>query len=224
MAAPQSIALSPRAKNLTDRRFGRLVAQQPVRLKDGTLGWYCLCDCGQDSSVLARSLVKGITTSCGCKQKSMWKQNLPSRRTHGMKGTPVYKVWSNMKERCQREGHKSYADYGGRGITVCDRWLSFEEFYADMGDPPKGYTIERDDVNGNYEKGNCRWVPMPEQYLNRRDTHYLTAFGETKPAVLWAKDPRCKATKVSLYKRLEAGWSDERAITTPMRMGKAWGR
>jgi hypothetical protein len=204
-------------------RFGKLVINERVK-KSGKLMWRCTCDCGNSTVVDNSRLGRGTTRSCGCQKMAGFIRTRGNRRTHGKKGTPVYKCWGNMIERCYRAKHKSFKDYGGRGITVCERWRkSFEAFIADMGEPAAGMTLDRIDVNGNYEPGNCRWVPWAEQYLNRTDNHLLTAFGETKPAILWARDPRCMATRTSLYKRLANGWGHERAITEPMqKRGPRW--
>lgn len=210
---------TPPRVDLTGRRFGMLVVLSRKKMPDGVGMWECRCDCGALTISDANRLNRGKKKSCGCNQIAaislMWGK---TNRKHGYKGKPVYKCWGNMIGRCHRPNHKSFMHYGGRGIVVCDRWrASFEAFLADMGDRPgRGYFIDRIDVNGNYEPGNCRWVPMSQQYLNRTDNHLLTAFGETKPVILWARDPRCKATRASLYKRLKNGWSHERAITKPM--------
>lgn len=134
---------------------------------------------------------------------------------HGKRTSRVYKIWQSMRERCNSPRNASYPRYGGRGISVCERWHAFENFYADMGDPPAGYSLERIDVNGNYEPSNCKWIPLGEQALNRTSTRFLTAFGETKSIPMWLKDSRCKVGRPVLGKRLENGWDDERALSVP---------
>lgn len=124
--------------------------------------------------------------------------------THGMRHTPIYNVWCHMKARCQRVTDPDFRHYGGRGIKVCERWQSFEAFYADMGDRPEGHSIERKDTNGNYEPSNCEWIPATEQPRNTRRTRYAILNGErmifadvarklsvsTGLVTLWAKGQR----------------------------------
>ena len=156
-----------RPLNLQGGVYGRLavIDKAPSQSK-GTL-WNCLCDCGQVSVVRGTSLIKGGTKSCGC-------LNLEKRTKHGdTKGTGwtvEYGAWENMKSRCYNENATGYEDYGGRGIKVCDRWLaSYENFLEDMGRKPgKGYSIDRINVDGNYEPSNCRWTTTFEQARNKR--------------------------------------------------------
>jgi len=205
--------------NLLGNRYGMLVVIDFARTRWGTPAWLCRCDCGNTSVVDSRRLRIGITKSCGCQQTVRIRQWIKSggSRKHGCRHTRAYKCWSSMKERCLHPWHKSYANYGGAGVTICERWLnSFENFLADMGQPPKGYTIDRIDTRGNYEPGNCRWATNKEQQRNKTNNRLLTAFGETKPAVVWLEDPRCAANRTALYKRLENGWDHERAITQPL--------
>lgn len=111
------------------------------------------------------------------------------RKTHGMSETRECRVWRHMKERCQNVKAINFADYGGRGIKVCDRWRdSFEAFYVDMGPCPKGWTIDRKNSNGNYEPGNCRWLDMRGQQNNRRDNVLIEYNGRTQTMAEWARE------------------------------------
>ncbi len=143
--------------------------------------------------------------------------NKPKRVPHGHATngiSPTYHSWAGMTARCTNEGHRNYALYGGRGITVCDRWLSFPNFLADMGEKPRGLSLDRIDGNGNYEPSNCRWATATEQARNRSNTRTLTLNGETRPLAEWAE--RTGIHPATLSDRVHHGWTDERALTEPV--------
>lgn len=165
--------------DLTGKRFGSLVV---VGLDTGHPGkgtrWICQCDCGNYVSVFSGNIKRGLTRSCGCLRRNKLRKQ---KTTHGMSKTRLYMTWNNMIKRCYNKRCLSFKNYGARGITVCEEWKSFEPFYKWAVE--NGYaddlTIDRIDVNGNYEPSNCRWATKKEQSNNKRSTHYLDYNGKT---------------------------------------------
>lgn len=167
--------------DLSGRRFGRLSVlclhgKKPNGYHaNGTplykLTWLCQCDCGTTAVVNGKELRNGESRSCGCLKA----EELGDRsRTHGMTRQREYRSWQAMKERCHNPSHWKYKDYGGRGIAVCNRWLnSFENFYEDMGKCPARFTLDRINIDGNYEPSNCRWADAVTQAKNRRGVGYF---------------------------------------------------
>lgn len=155
-------------KNHCGLRYGALVVQQHAGKRNNGHQWLCVCDCGQKTVVAACHLVSGHTQSCGCR---LVQKSRPAKTR-----TPEFWVWCGMKSRCKSKD----SAYGGRGIKVCERWQkSFENFIADMGTRPSPkHTIERVDVNGDYEPSNCKWIPKSEQSENTTRTHWVYFQGE----------------------------------------------
>jgi hypothetical protein len=154
--------------DLTGRKFGRLQVVQRLARTSSGIQWLCLCDCGAKTIVSRSNLAYGGSKSCGCLRKEI---SFVNAFRHGHKGSSEYAIWVEMRHRCRNPAHKQYADYGGRGIDVCQRWDSdFLAFLNDMGPRPRGRSIDRINNNGNYEPGNCRWATPLQQTHNRRNS------------------------------------------------------
>lgn len=157
------------AIDITNTRFSRLTALEPLRSGKNGIIWRCRCDCGNEIEVKTSLLRNGNTKSCGCARKDSLRKLMTTHgATHNRTKTPTYESWRAMRARCELPKNSNWKYYGGRGIRVCDEWRDFAAFLADMGERPPGHTIERKDVNGNYEPGNCVWLPKENQSKNRR--------------------------------------------------------
>jgi hypothetical protein len=139
--------------------------------------------------------------------------------SHGKTGTKVHNTWTNIRQRCQNENTPAFRKYGAKGIKVCDRWQTFENFYADMGDPPsQRHTIERIDPKGHYEPSNCRWATQLEQQNNRSSNRFLTALGKTQTVQQWSRETGFPHR--TILNRLQLGWNVERALTVKPVLGR----
>lgn len=146
------------------QRYGRLTLLEPLR--GGK--WKMRCDCGEVVTPVGASVRRGLTKSCGCFRREF---SAKKATTHGQTGSKTYQTWQAMKRRCLNPNVAEFPLYGGRGIQVCERWRSFDNFLADLGEIPAGLSIDRINPNGNYEPSNCRLVDQTVQQNNRRNTH-----------------------------------------------------
>ncbi|MGH8520138.1 MAG: hypothetical protein ACREU9_01570 [Gammaproteobacteria bacterium] len=162
---------------------------------------------------LSANLRKGNSKSCGClKREQLAERRTTHGHTAGGSETKAYSAWWRMTRRCLNKNHDRYQYYGGRGIMVCERWRRFANFFADMGDPPKGYSIDRIDNDGNYEPGNCRWATRTEQVRNRRTTVKVAYEGTSTP--LAALCERFGVDYDRTWERIKvSGWTVEQALS-----------
>ena len=178
--------MSRHYNDLKDKKFGRLVVLHRLRTNIRGVGvWLCRCDCGVEKEFTVDNLTnkQHWTKSCGCLRKERMQQmgrksgiNCPSYK-HGMRYSPEYYVWNAMRQRCSNPKDSNFSNYGGRGISICKQWNSFENFYADMGARPSSkYSLDRINVYGNYEPANCRWATFSEQMSNRRSYKAIENF------------------------------------------------
>ena len=203
-----------RATDLTGQRFGRLVVQERDFSYKKAAYWICLCDCGNHATVQSCHLRSGATQSCGCLNK----ENVRERKTvHGGSYSRLYRTWSSMKGRCYNPNDPNYKDYGGRGITICDEWRDSFEAFRDWA-LTNGYrddlTIERLNVNGNYEPSNCTWLTNKEQQNNKRNNHLLSYNGKTQTISQWSEETGLDW--MVIYDRIRNGWPIERILTEPL--------
>lgn len=201
-----------RHKDRAGQRMGRLrfISRAGSDIHSKAI-WNAICDCGKAVVVVFTP----HTRSCGCLKNDVSGARL---RTHGMSHkSSEYTIWARMRERCMVKSDAGYANYGGRGIRICARWNEFPLFLADMGPRPSpNHSIDRIDVNGNYEPSNCRWASRQEQARNTRANRLLTHNGKTMCVAAWADEVGIPAHVLSL--RLNAyGWSVDRALTESVR-------
>jgi hypothetical protein len=198
----------PKVIDLAGQKFGRLTALEFVgHRKVGAQSkrvYRCRCECGKIVDAVSGALTTGNVRSCGCLLKDVITK-------HGAYKTAVYKVWHAMIQRCRNPNDPGWSDYGGRGIAVCASWLQFANFIADMGERPKGGTLDRIDVNGPYSPTNCRWASSLEQVNNRRNNRRIAFQGEELTISEWAR--RAGLSTPGLTHRLDAGWRIEDALT-----------
>lgn len=201
----------PKLIDLTGQRFGRLVViERADNSADGRARWLCRCDCGQSKTVLGEHLKKGRTKSCGCAKSESSSKRF---KKHGGRNSKLYRIWSNMKDRCNNPDCKVYSDYGERGIKVCKEWIDdFSAFqkWALANGYKEGLTIDRKDNDKGYSPDNCRWTDRKIQGNNKRNCRYITYKGQRKTVAEWS-DITGIPHDTLLY-RLNHGWETERIL------------
>lgn len=220
-------------EGLVGQRFGRLIAIQQtttneLKASSAPRHYRCQCDCGGVSDVRGYSLVAGVVNSCGCLKRErfsdMGNATAGIPRKHGgcigqhnkknidTEKTGAYASWQAMKSRCLNKRHLHFSEYGQKGIDVCERWMDFANFLADMGPRPEGTTIDRINGEKGYYPENCRWANRTEQSNNRLGFNRIIEFnGKSQSVSLWAKE--IGISVALLFQRLNRGWSIERALT-----------
>lgn len=199
-----------RVNDLTGRKFGRLTVTGVLGIYRRHTYFRCECECGNLTDTTSDALQKGAVKSCGC----LWREIMTK---HGSSRTPEYKIWVGMKARCLNPKEKAYEHYGGRGITICDRWKSsFKHFLEDMGSRPFArHEIERIDNNGNYENGNCCWATRKEQNNNKRNTKVITIEDRTMSTTQWSAETGL--SRGTIKSRIRSGRSGLSIISKPKR-------
>lgn len=203
--------------DLTGQRFGRLTVLGIDKTWNGKgVRYQCVCDCGNIVKTKAHNLLCGDTQSCGCITLDRLRTS-PPRETHGAtKGgnlERLFVIWCGMRHRCEKEYASRYKRYGGRGIKVCDEWHDYLKFkdWALKNGYDDTLSIDRIDINGNYEPSNCRWATSKEQANNRGSNKTIEYNGETKTVSEWADI--VGISKQLLYRRFKNGWTPNRALT-----------
>jgi hypothetical protein len=205
--------------NLIDQKFGRLTVIKLHSIKNRTTQWLCKCECGKKTTVSVGDLRSNHTKSCGCLHQEIINQG-KAHFKHGMEGTIFYSKWAGMKRRCLNKNDKKYFRYGGRGIIICDKWLNFNNFRDDMYQSylehykqfGKNTSIDRINVNGNYEPNNCKWSTQKEQTNNMRKNIFITFNGQTLTIKQWAE--KLNIPNTTLWNRLNTlHWPIKKAFT-----------
>lgn len=199
--------------NMTGLRFGKLVGVKKVgnHPKSRRAMWLFQCDCGKTKVIAGGPVRSGNSRSCGC---GIVNATIQRNLTHGLSFTPEHMAWREMKKRCYNPNYNGFKNYGGRGISVCERWMdSFENFFSDMGKrPSEKHSIDRVENNGNYEPGNCRWATKKHQNRNKRNNHKLCFSGESKTIQEWSEITGINHGTIESRIR-KSKWTVEKSLT-----------
>lgn len=207
-----------RKYELRGQHFGRLTVSHIARAEGKQAKWLCVCDCGKTILVDGSNLINGNTVSCGCKRREG-----PQSFTHRLTGTPEYRIWRGILNRCYNPRVKAFRSYGGSGIKVCNRWrfgengrTGSELFIADMGPrPSKQHSIDRIDNAGDYEPSNCRWTTFDVQINNRGNTRFVVFRGKVTPLSVAARLAESIVHYETAWRRISDGWNVDDAFSTP---------
>ncbi len=206
--------------DLTGQTFNRWTVIRRAESRSGKTVWFCRCACGTERIVVGSDLVANKSKSCGCwRREASSKRAKVINRTHGDTGKRLHVIWLGLSRRCYNLNDPNYRLYGGRGIKVCDEWrdcyVVFREWALANG-YSDNLTLDRIDVNGNYEPANCRWVTMKVQQNNRRNNHVITWNGQKHNISEWAEILQVDGGTIA--SRLQRGWSVEDALCKPIKM------
>lgn len=206
--------------------FNRWTVTSPVFHNSGHCSVWCRCQCGTERIVIIRNLRENRSKSCGCFSFEQFKKRSVH---HGKTRTKIYRAWRNILTRCYYKNSNQFSNYGGRGITVCERWMKFENFYADMGDPPSDkHQIDRIDVDGNYCPENCRWLTQKEQLKNKTNTVHIIIDGQKVGLLDECERRGFNSRQIeNLRRRIYRGWDPKEALLAKFnerRAGKVAGR
>lgn len=193
--------------DLSNLTFGRWMVLSPTSKKSGHQYYLCRCTCGKEREVNKYLLLRGESRSCGCLQYEEFSQKF---KIHGMTGSKEYRIWSGMIQRCFNKKTESFKNYGARGIVVCERWMSFENFFYDMGKCPDGCSIDRIDNNGGYCPENCRWADRITQANNMRNNFTIDVEGIIKTVCEWSRISDVKL--LTIRKRVKSGVSTKDSV------------